>query len=114
MVLDVSKSTANEIVYVESGFQNLKPSIYKRQLKFFQKVKQDCTDNPNSPVSAVIQQALDQNIPFLRHYTKLDRTFTSPQRCFDHHIDEHKQQIEQFFLRNSTPIPTVFLEHTIE
>ncbi len=95
MVLDVSKSTPNEIVYVESGFHNLQSSIHKRQLKFFQKVKQDCRDNPNSPVSVVLQQALDQNTQFLRHYIKLERTFISPQRCFDQHVDEHKQQIEQ-------------------
>ena len=44
MVLDISKSTPNEIVYVESGFHNLKSSIYKRQLK----------DHPHSPVSAII------------------------------------------------------------
>ena len=53
MVMDVSKNTPNEIVYVESGFHNLKPLIYKRQLKFFQKVKQDCANNPNSTIFAL-------------------------------------------------------------
>ena len=95
MVLDVSKSTPNEIVYIESGFNCLKPTIYKRQLKFFQKVKQDCMNHPESPVSVIIKQALDENTPFLRHYSKLERIFVSPQGCFDHHVEEHKQLIEQ-------------------
>ncbi len=94
MILDISKNAPNEVVYVESGFHNLKPKIYKRQLKYFQKVKLECMNHPESPVSVVIQQALDQNTQFLRHYQKLERKFTSPQKCFDHHVDEHKQQIE--------------------
>ena len=88
------QKTPNEIVYVESGFRNLKASIYKRQLKFFQKVKQDCVDNPTSLISVIFQQAIAENTPFLRHYIKLERKFVTPERCFDQHIEEHRQQIE--------------------
>jgi hypothetical protein len=94
MLLDICKSTPNEIVYVESGSYPLKPSIYKRQLKYFQKVREDCRVNPGSSVSAIILQGIDQNTPFIRHYKKLENKFTSPQDCFNHFIDEHKQQIE--------------------
>ena len=95
MVLDVSKNTPNEVVYIESGLQSLKSSIYKRQLKFFQKVKKDSIENPTSPISVIIQQALDENTQYLRHYKKLEREFLSPERCFDHHVNEHKQQVRQ-------------------
>ena len=61
---------------------------------FFQNVNQDCRDNPESPVSVVLRQAIDQNTQFLRHYIKLERTFTSPQQWFDQHINEQKQQTE--------------------
>ena len=90
MILDVSKTTPNEIVYIESGFNNLKPSIQKRQLKFFQKVKQDCIDNPSSPISVVFLQALNRNIPFLRHYKKLELAYITPQRCYDEQTNEHQ------------------------
>ena len=94
IVLDVSKRTPNEIVYVESGCHNLKPSIYKRQLKFFHKIKQDCRENPDTTVSAILKLGIDSNTQFLRHYKKLDEKFASPQECFEHHLNEHKQQIE--------------------
>ena len=94
MVLDVSRNTPNEIVYIESGFDNLKSTIYKRQLKFFLKVKQDCRDHPESPVSMVIQQALDQNVQFLRHYAKLERKTDTPQNCYDTFVGEHRLQIQ--------------------
>ena len=101
MILNVSKSTPNEIVYIESGFTNLKPTIQKRQLKFYQKMKQDSTENPNSPVSIVFLQALNRNVPFLRHYKKLESTYISPQRCFDEQTEEHnrkcKEKINQKF-----------------
>ena len=44
MILDVSKTTANEIVYVESGYGKLKPTIYKRQMSFFRKFKKHCEE----------------------------------------------------------------------
>ena len=39
MILDVSRNTPNEVLYIESGFKTLKPLIYKRQLKFYRKMK---------------------------------------------------------------------------
>ena len=81
-------------MYIESGFDNLKSTIYKRQLKFFLKVKQDCRDHPESPVSMVIQQALDQNVQFLRHYAKLERKTDTPQNCYDTFVGEHRLQIQ--------------------
>ena len=95
MVLDVCKCTPNEIVYIESGFQCLKSKIYKRQLKFLLKIRQDIMDNPESSVSKVLQLAFDQNTPFLRHYTKLEGMFATPLECYEHFADQHKHQMEQ-------------------
>ena len=94
IVLDISKSTPNEIVYVESGYHTLKPSIYKRQLKFFQKIRDDCRENPNSPVSAIYKQAFDCNTQFIRHYKKLEGMFDTPQKCYDHYVQEFKEQVQ--------------------
>ena len=94
MVLDIAKSTPNEIVYIESGFHSLKPRIYKRQLNYIHKVRQDISDNPESCVSKLLQQAFDQNTQFLRHYIKLESMFTSPHDCYGHFVDEQKQQME--------------------
>ena len=109
MVLDIGKSTPNEVVYVESGFHSLKSTIYKRQLKFFQKVKKDCTEHPTSPISVIIQLALDQNTQFLRHYVKLEHTMKTPEQCYNHHVNEHKQQIEQKVLEKFNVDPDSIL-----
>lgn len=109
MVLDVAKSTPNEIVYIESGFHSLKPKIYKRQLNYISKVKQDIRDNPESCVSKVLQQAFDQNTQFLRHYKKLESMFTSPQECYNQLIDEQKQQIELKILEKFNADPDSIL-----
>ena len=57
-------------------------------------MKQDIANNPQSPVSIVLQQGIDQNTQFLRHYIKLERSFTTPQECFNEHINQLKQQAE--------------------
>ena len=94
MILNVSTNTPNEIVYIESGYQTLKPSIYKRQLTFFRKIKNDCANNPQSSISQIFAQALEKNTQFLRHYKKLDETFTTPEQCYNHHAQLQRTQNE--------------------
>jgi hypothetical protein len=94
MILNVSVSTPSEIVYIESGYQTLKPAIFKRQLKFFRKIKEDCDTNPLSPISQIYAQALQANTPFLRHYKKLDAAFETPKACFNHHAQIQKTNSE--------------------
>ena len=77
-------------VYMESGFANLKPMIYKRQLSFFRKFKENCNANPKSSISNVFSQAMNSNVTFLRHYKQLDRTFTTPNACYRHYLNEHE------------------------
>ena len=113
MILDISKTTPNEILYIETGFSNLKPAIQKRQLKFFQKMKKDCEDNPTSPISVIFHQALTENIPFLRHYKNLEQIYVTPQQCFDVQIVEHKRKcteklIEKFETDPNSPLGTYY------
>ena len=95
MVLNVSRNTPNEIVYLESGLQNLRPSIYKRQFKFFRKLKADCEQDPASPISRILNRAFQQNGKFIRHYTDLDRRFISPDLCYRHYSDLYNEEIKQ-------------------
>ena len=89
MILGVSSNTANAILYVESGRLPLKPSIYKRQLKYYRKMKSDCENNFASPISNIFVQALNKNVTFLRHYKRLDRTFRTPEDCFKFYSNLH-------------------------
>ena len=57
----------------------------------------------------IIQLALDQNTQFLRHYTKLELTMNTPEQCYIHHANEHKQQIEQKVLEKFNADPDSIL-----
>ena len=95
MILDVNRNTPNEILYTETGHKTLKPMIYKRQLKFYQKMKDDAERKPNSSISRLFMLAVNTNTTFLRHYKKLDEQFATPQECFKHHVDLQKSEILQ-------------------
>ena len=68
IALSIKLNTANEITYIESGFKPLKAMIYKRQLKFFQKFKESCINNPTASTSRKFLQAMNKNVFYLRHY----------------------------------------------
>ena len=93
MILDVRRNTPNEIVYIESGHRNTQPMIYKRQLKHFQKVKEDCLKNPTSTIAKIITSGMNSNTKFLRHYRKLDEKFSTPEECYEYHINEHNTKM---------------------
>ena len=92
MVLGVSKNAANDIVYVESGFEMLKPMICKRQLKFYQKMLKDSEEKPTSPIAVIIKEAIRRNVTFIRHYKKLHEQFQTPNQCFKQLNNELKTQ----------------------
>ena len=108
MVLNVSRNAANEVLYVESGFEMLKPAIYKRQLKFFRKMKNDCDNNPASPITAIFNEALRRNATFIRHYKKLDTTFATPDDCYNQLVNDMKEQrrlkFEQSYIEDEDSI----------
>ena len=93
IALDVKNSVPNEIIYIESGFKELKSMIYRRQLKFFRKYKQDALDNPTSSICSIFRQAIDVNIPYIRHYKQLDQNFTDPDECCQFYIQKFDASI---------------------
>ena len=109
MILNVSRTCSNEIVYIESGCDTLKPTIYKRQLKFYRKLKVDCMNNPESPISRLLNDALQSNTSFLRHYKKLDGTFTTPVKCFKHYQDIQKREAKEKILQKLSDDPDSIL-----
>ena len=58
----MSEKTPNEIIFIESGFTNLKAEIYKRQYKFWKKLVADTEGDSSSPVSLVIKMGIHKNI----------------------------------------------------
>ena len=94
MILDVDKTTSNEIVYMESGYKKLKPSIYKRQLTFFRKFKKQCEENPDSSISKVFNLAVESNVQYIRHYKRLNRDFNTPDLCYNHYMEEDEEKMK--------------------
>ena len=109
MVLDIYSNSANDIVYVESGFSNLKPVIYKRQLKYFQKLRQDCENNPTSSISRIVMQAINAKTLFIRHYLKLDDQFRDNNHCYDFYANEHKTAIRNNIIQKHSTDPNSIL-----
>ena len=94
LILNVYSNTPNEIIHIESGFSPLMPQIYKRQFNFFQKIKRDIAAKPYSPISRIINQILEKNLPFIRHYKKLDQKFENGHQCYLFSLKEAQQAIK--------------------
>ena len=112
IALSIKKSTSNEILYIETGFKPLKGSIYKRQLKFYRKFKNDCAANPLSSISRVFHQASTKNIFFLRHYKNLDEKFDTPDEClkfFNMQCDEKFQEKIRFSVNDPDSVLGTYL-----
>ena len=93
MILDVSRNTSNEIIYIESGRLPLKPMIYKRQLKYYYRMKNDCMNNPTFTfISMIFAQAFSSNTTFVKHYKKLDGKFSTPDECYRFYVNLHETQ----------------------
>ena len=95
MNLGVRKNTPNEIIYIESGHTTVQPMIYKRQLKFFHKVKDDCLKDPTSTIAKIITLGINNNTKFLRHYKALDERFMTPDACYKFYTNLHKTKISR-------------------
>ena len=91
----MSAKTQNEIVYAESGVGTLAPYIYKRQLKYFRKLKNNCISNPTSTLSIIFTEAMNSNTMFLRHYKKLDESFTTPHECYKFYDEKYKTEARE-------------------
>ena len=83
MTCNMRKNTPNDILYIESGQCMLTPTVYKSQYKFWEKIKKNIYDDPDSPISKIITLALHNNIPYLKHYKKLHDKFNNADKCYE-------------------------------
>ena len=70
LTCNIRKNTTNDILYIESGQCMLTPTVYKSQYKFWEKIKKNIDDDPDSPISKIITLALHNNISYLKHCKK--------------------------------------------
>ena len=76
LMLNVRKSSCNELPYLELGRPTLKSEIYKRQLKFYN----DCLVKKDLPMQRyIIRKALDTNCKYIRHYVHLQEIYDNPE-----------------------------------
>ena len=87
-------NTANEVVYTESGLHPLTCDIYKRQYKFWQKIKDDIESNRDSPISKLYNTAIVAKIPFLKHYTDLHQKFANENECYKFYLQRDTNDIQ--------------------
>ena len=82
MTLSLKRNIPNDILYIETGLVPLQGCIYKRQYKFWSKIVEDIKNDPHSPVLIIYQQAIDCNLPYVKHYMKLHRGFSDADECY--------------------------------
>ena len=105
IALSIQKNIPNEILYTETGLSTLKPIIYKRQWKYFEKIKTGAATNPHSSISRLFNIAMGKNLQFLRHYRKLNETFNSAQECYVFYVNEHNDKCKLTIYQEGTNDP---------
>lgn len=90
--LGIRNTTNNEIAYVESGQYPLECKITKQQLHFWNTLMQDKKQNPNTPLSKLIDYGLSLNVKYIAYYKALSDTYSSPEDC--------KNKLEKTFCDN--------------
>ena len=63
--LAIRNTTGNEISYVESGQFPLECKIRKQQLKFWNTLLRQKTENPHTPLSKLIDYAINLNVKYI-------------------------------------------------
>ena len=79
--LAIRNTTGNEISYVESGQFPLECKIRKQQLKFWNTLLRQKTENPHTPLSKLIDYAINLNVKYITHYQRLSTLYSSPNDC---------------------------------
>ena len=79
--LSIRENCNTEIVYIESGRYPLSIRISKQQLKFWINLQTYLDHEPNHPLNNLIEQGLELDIPFLKHYIKLKNDYGTPETC---------------------------------
>ena len=71
MTLGIRNNTPNEIVQIESGCLPLRTNVRQQQKQFWKKIKEDIIIHPDAPISKLVKQAEEQNLPYVHHYNRL-------------------------------------------
>ena len=91
LALGVRKSTANDLILIESGLVSLKGRIQCRQRKWYEKFIENL--QPGSTRHSLFTFLLSQRSSFVRHYGKLLHNFESADNIRSHFIQETKDKI---------------------
>ena len=91
--LSVRQTTNTEIVYIEANRMPLSVRITKQQLNFWINLQAYLDNNPDHPLKNLIQQGLSLNLPYLKYYTNLENTYTTPKNCEDTLANEFRTSI---------------------
>ena len=89
--LGVRKSTANDLILIESGLVSLKGRIQCRQRKWYEKFVESL--QPGSTRHSLFTLILSQRSSFVRHYGKLLHNFESADNIRSHFTQETKDKI---------------------
>ena len=82
------QNTPNDIVYIETGSSPLSCTVYKRQYRFWSKIKQDLEQNNDSSITKLYNAAIPANLPFIKHYITLHEKFANEEECFNFYRDQ--------------------------
>ena len=81
--LSIRETVNTEIVYIEANRSPLSIRIAKQQLNFWINLQSYLENNPDHPLKNLIQQGLSSNLPYLKYYTNLEQTYTTPKNLGD-------------------------------
>ena len=79
--LGIRSTTNNEITYIDSGQYPLECKIKKQQLNFWNTLLKDKSKTPNTPLSKLIDQAVNMKLKYIVYYQNLALTYSSPSDC---------------------------------
>ena len=79
-----------EIIYIEADRYPLRIRIAKQQLNFWINLQEYLENNPEHPLKGLIEQGLASNLPYLKYYTNLEQTYTTPKQLEDMLTDEFR------------------------
>ena len=79
--LSIRESTNTEIVYTEADRVPLNIRISKLQLKFWMNIQTYLNENPDHPLKGLIDHGLEINLPYLKYYSNLESTYSTPDIC---------------------------------
>ena len=90
----MTKNTPNQVVYVETGLNELKCEVYKRQHKFWSHILESIEKDPSTEISRIIKDGIDKNIPYLKHYKHLVSKYDSPHDCCRKMQSEFRERLK--------------------